>query len=1251
MGPMLSLKGIDNLSYYRCSPEDPRYYMDFTGTGNSLNPLHPQRAAADHGQPALLGARDARRRLPLRPRLGAGARVLGGRSPVGLLRHHPPGPGAVAGEADRRAVGRRARRVPGGQLPGAVDRVERPLPRRDARLLARPDRRRRRASRRASPDRATSTRPTAAARSRPSTSSPRTTASRWPTWSPTTTSTTRPTSRTTATAPTTTAAGTAAPRGRPTTPRSSRCAPASSATSWPPCCSRRACRCWSAATRWAAPRAATTTATARTTRSAGSTGTSTSEQVALLDFTRRLIQLRRAHPVFHRRDFFGGESNDGSGLPDLRWFRADGREMSRKDWRRSDLRVLGVFLNGEEIPSPELGRRPGGRRVVRDADQRGPRGHAVPAAGPPLRQPLAAGDLHGRARGARGLAQLAGAHRRDAGAALTASCCAAPGEGHLPTPARAGPRLRRGPRAGAVPAPPRGEPPLPLPQPAGALRLDPRLRRHRPAAHLRGPGRRGGVPRAGRRPASAWCSTSCPTTWRHPTRTRSGPIPQTRERYFDIDPRTGRHRRFFSIDELAGVRVEDPEVFEVTQRLAVSLVAEGLVDGLRIDHPDGLADPGGYLRRLQELGVEHVWVEKILQPGEELPDWPVEGTTGIRVHGRRDRAVHRPGRRGAAHRALPRLTGERREFADLADEAMRERGPHDLRARGRAPARSWWTSPTWPTPSPALPVYRTYVEPETEGVEEQDLQVVEEAELPERVRDALVDPSDPDEEAFAVRFQQTTGAVMAKGVEDTALYRYTRLAGPQRGRLGPGRLGPRRRRGARGAAVERSERFPLRPAGHADARHQALGRRARAHRRDLVDPGEWREIVERWWRDERPAAHGGRRPSPDEEYLDLPDARRGLAAGGGAAARLHGEGDARGGGRPPAGSSRTRPTRRAVLAFCDALCGSAEFVADLETVARAHRARSGEASALGQTLLKLTAPGVPDIYQGDELWDLALVDPDNRRPVDWDLRETRCWTRSPRRALRRRETAKMFLIHRALALRERRPEAFAGVVPPARRRRVGLRLRARRQRHRDRPDPHRQLVGRAAAAGRPAGRLGERAGRATHRPRERDDGRRPDRTAAAGPARTGGVSAAADPTRGRPMEITRERLPQQPRLGRLVHRRGLGRRDRRAPAAVPRPTGERALRPRCPGRLASPPQRPDPPRHRGRRPRPASRRADRDDPRRRHRVWFAPDEEHWHGAAPGNFMTHLAMHETDDTGESTHWGAHVTDAEYGAERG
>ncbi|MBV8064584.1 MAG: malto-oligosyltrehalose synthase, partial [Actinobacteria bacterium] len=107
--------------------------------------------------------------------------------------------------------------------------------------------------------------------------------------------------------------------------------------------------------------------------------------------------------------------------------------------------------------------------------------------------------------------------------------------------------------------------------------------------------------------------------WRDPLR---------RAKFFDVEWRTGGVRRFFDVEDLAGVRIEDPEVFEATHRKILELVREGLVDGVRVDHPDGLANPARYLHRLREAGVERVWVEKILEPGEQLRDWPVCGTTG-----------------------------------------------------------------------------------------------------------------------------------------------------------------------------------------------------------------------------------------------------------------------------------------------------------------------------------------------------------------------------------------------------------------------------------------------------------------------------------------------------------------------------------------------------------------------------------------------------------------------------------------------
>ena len=356
-------------------PDDPRFYMDYTGTGNSLNPVAPERAAADHGLAALLRRRLPRRRLPLRPRLGARARVPRGRPALGLLRHHPPGPGPLPGEADRRAVGRRRGRLPGRQLPDALDGVERHLPRRDARLLARPGARRA-TSRRASPARPTSTSRTAAGRSRRSTSSPRTTASRSPTSSRTTSKHNE--------------ANLEDNRDGTDDNRSWNCG-VEGPTDDPAINALRerqqrnflatllplAGRADAARRRRdrRARRAATTTRTARTTRSPGSTGSSTSEQQRLLEFTRRLIALRARASRSSGARRSSPARRAATELPDVWWFRPDGpQDDAARLGAAPARRALGVFLNGEELRDADAARRAGRRRLVPAPLQRAPRG-------------------------------------------------------------------------------------------------------------------------------------------------------------------------------------------------------------------------------------------------------------------------------------------------------------------------------------------------------------------------------------------------------------------------------------------------------------------------------------------------------------------------------------------------------------------------------------------------------------------------------------------------------------------------------------------------------------------------------------------------------------------------------------------------------------------------------------------------------------------------------------------------------------
>ena len=348
LGPMLSFKGIDNVAYYRLVDDDRRHYMDYTGTGNSLNMRNPYvlQLVMDSLRYWVTEMHVDGFRFDLASTLARGP--ARSRSAVGVLRPHPAGPDDQPGEAHRRAVGRGRRRLPGRQLPAAVGGVERQVPRLLARLLARVRSDASASSVTASPDRRTCTRTTAAGRTRASTSSPPTTASHSATSSPTTTSTTRPTARTTATAPTTTARGTVASKVRPTIPTSTRCARGSSGTSSRRCSCRRASRCCSAATSSAARSAATTTPTARTTRSPGTTGRTPTR--AMLAFTRALIEFRNDHRVLPPAHVLPGPTDPrhgrratsrGSRPPATRW-RSD-------DWAEGFAKTLGVFLNGEAL--------------------------------------------------------------------------------------------------------------------------------------------------------------------------------------------------------------------------------------------------------------------------------------------------------------------------------------------------------------------------------------------------------------------------------------------------------------------------------------------------------------------------------------------------------------------------------------------------------------------------------------------------------------------------------------------------------------------------------------------------------------------------------------------------------------------------------------------------------------------------------------------------------------------------------------
>jgi (1->4)-alpha-D-glucan 1-alpha-D-glucosylmutase len=506
--------------------------------------------------------------------------------------------------------------------------------------------------------------------------------------------------------------------------------------------------------------------------------------------------------------------------------------------------------------------------------------------------------------------------------------------------------------------------------------------------------------------------------------------PALRERFFDIDPATGKWRRFFDITDLAAVRQEDQTVFEQTHELVLSLVRDGLVDGLRVDHPDGLADPEEYLTRLRDRGAERVWVEKILESDEHLRDWPVSGTVGYEFLDDVCALFVDPAGEAALTGLWERVSGDSRSFGEVAMEAKleqihgslrpelerlgRELGPDsaaDLEVLARAVA--------------SLPVYRTYVEPGTGRVVEEDRGAIALADMPLELAEMLLLERDGPE-GFVTRYQQTTPAVMAKGVEDTAFYRYGRLIALNEVGGDPGRFGISVEHFHAGC-MERARRFPL---GLLTTQTHDAKRSADVRARIGVlasMPAEWESAVDRWFALTESLCSGGA-PDAVERYF-LFQTLVGAWPIELARVQQYMEKALREAKRNTNWISPNEEWEEAVARFCAGLYEHRAFLDDFEPFAR-RVAAAGERAVLGQVVLKLTAPGVPDLYQGDELPFSALVDPDNRRPVDWGWREAML-ARLMGGGRPVPETRKLFLILRLLTLRARRPEPFlSGAYEP-----------------------------------------------------------------------------------------------------------------------------------------------------------------------------------------------------------------------------
>lgn len=553
------------------------------------------------------------------------------------------------------------------------------------------------------------------------------------------------------------------------------------------------------------------------------------------------------------------------------------------------------------------------------------------------------------------------------------------------------------------------------------------------------------------------------------------------------------YRRFFDINDLAALRMENDDVFNATHQLLLQLVQEGKLDGLRLDHPDGLYDPESYFCKLLDrccrIGhAPYLVVEKILSVGEELrTSWPVHGTTGYEFTNLLNGLFVTTSNAERFERLYKSFVGEHFSFDDLlyrskqlvmktalAGElnvlanllskiAEADRHTCDYTLNGLRTALSEIVA--------CFPVYRCYISARTNAPE--DLRNIEHAAAAAKRRSTAADTSifdflrnvltlsaaDGKSTAyykqvlsFAMKFQQFTSPVMAKGMEDTSAYIYNRLLSLNEVGGDPRQFGVTRTAFHR-ANQARARDWPhtmLTTSTHDTKRSEDV--RARLNVLSEI-PAAWRLKLRHWSRANRrlkQTVDGMLVPTPNDEYfiyqtllgiwpLALPDARQIESVG----VRLA-EYFIKAMREAKVYTSWVNPNTTyedALLAFVDALIHAPRESAFLSDFIPFHRriARFGMFNSLSQTLIKFTVPGVPDIYQGCELWDFSLVDPDNRRPVDFDhrrilldsLQTLTSLTLQQRRAGIRAlcntledGQAKLLIVRSALTLRERWPEVF-----------------------------------------------------------------------------------------------------------------------------------------------------------------------------------------------------------------------------------
>jgi (1->4)-alpha-D-glucan 1-alpha-D-glucosylmutase len=522
------------------------------------------------------------------------------------------------------------------------------------------------------------------------------------------------------------------------------------------------------------------------------------------------------------------------------------------------------------------------------------------------------------------------------------------------------------------------------------------------------------------------------------------------------------YRRFFDVNTLIGLRMEREHVFDATHGRILDWLQRGVLDGLRIDHPDGLRDPQQYFERLSKRAPD-AWIigEKILEPGEFLREsWPIHGTSGYDFMNVCNRLLIHSEGLAELTATYSEFTGEPIHFPEIAhqkklmveQEALGSdinrltslfveicESNRDHRDHTRAEIRRALREV-----ASRFPVYRTYVVADRDRILDEDLSRIEQAvtlakdgrqEIDSSLFDFIADvltlrAHGTKEGEFLMRFQQFTSTVMAKGVEDTAFYCFNPMIGLNEVGNDPGLNGISLEDfHAYFSKMQSTHPLTMTTLSTHDTKRAGDVRARLATITEI--PARWKSALLRWSR-MNARFRTGSYPDRNTEcflYQTL------IGAWPIANDRLHAymEKAVREAKLQTSWTQQNAPFEEALRTFIDRILESADFVAALEKFV-AMVLRAGRINSLAQSLIKYTAPGVPDTYQGSELWDLSLVDPDNRRPIDYNQR------RSTLSALQDGMTAeeltqrledpqdagtpKLWLIHQALSLRLEHPECF-----------------------------------------------------------------------------------------------------------------------------------------------------------------------------------------------------------------------------------